>query len=85
MTMRALAKQRAVSKRGFRNADHVCIQEILLITENTQEPMKIMKTSLLHAVSVPRPEFSKMQSKEESYQLTKTATWKGRSVVSEQH
>ena len=85
MTPRAIAPQRAVSIRGLSIAGHVCIQEILLIPENTQEPTKIMKTNSLHSVSVSRPEFSQTQLKEKIELLTITETWKARSVMSEQH
>jgi hypothetical protein len=74
MNTRPIEKQRAVSIRGLSVAGHVCIQEILLVPENTQLPMKIVKSRSLHTVSVSRPEFSKTQLKKKTEPLTKTIT-----------
>jgi hypothetical protein len=74
MTPRAIAKQRAVDIKGLSIAGYVCIQEILLVPENTQQPMTIVKIRSLHTVSVSRPEFSKTQRKEKIEPLTVTAT-----------
>jgi hypothetical protein len=77
MTPRAIATNRAVSIRGLRIAGHVCIQEILLVPESTQQPTKMMKTNSLHSVSVSKLEFSKMHLKErlELFTITETLKW----------
>ena len=85
MTPRAIAEQRAVSIRCLSIASHVCIQEILLVPEDTQQPTKIMKINSSHSVSVSRPEFSKTQPEKKIELLTVTETRKARSVMSEQH
>jgi hypothetical protein len=74
MTPRRIAKQRTINTRGLKIASHICIEEILQIPEKTQQPTKIVKINLLHAVSMPPHEFSRMQSKEERGLFTKTAT-----------
>jgi hypothetical protein len=52
MTPRAIEKQRTISTR-LNITSHVRIQEILQVTEKTQQPTKIVKINSLHAVSVP--------------------------------
>jgi hypothetical protein len=89
MTPIAIVTERAVNIRGLRIAGHICIQEILLVPESTQQPTKIMKTNFLQSASVSQLEFSKMQLKEKIEPFTITETWKwwlkARPVMSEQH